>query len=178
VTVFTALVTLHVCLVVIGFGPLFVYPLMVRSAATASATSDDTSGSTADTTFDATPDATARHVMVLAMVRARRRVSEPAFLAVGPVGILAATQHPDEDVFHRLWVQAAIPLWMIAVSVVWFVQRPLSTRVVAAAKAAVDAPGHDTSERFRRLASWLTRVTWISWVGLVGMVVLMVTRPS
>ncbi len=157
-TVFTALVTLHVCLVVIGFGPLFVYPLMVRSVPAA--------------------DTRARHAMVSAMVTARRRVSEPAFLAVGPVGILAATQHPDEEVFHRLWVQAAIPLWLIAVSVVWLVQRPLSKRVMAAAKLAAEEPGPAASARFLRLSAWLTRVTWISWVGLVGMVVLMLTRPS
>jgi Predicted integral membrane protein (DUF2269) len=162
VTVFTALVTLHVCLVVIGFGPLFVYPLMIRSVS-------------AD-------DPAARQVMVTAvvtaMVTARRRVSEPAFLAVGPVGILAATQHPDEEVFHRLWVQAAIPLWLIAVSVVWFVQRPLSKRVAAAAQRAADEPGPETTKRFQRLAAWLTRVTWISWAGLIGMVALMLTRPS
>jgi Predicted integral membrane protein (DUF2269) len=158
VTVFTALVTVHVCLVVMAFGPLFVYPMLIRST-------DPT-------------DPVARRAVVSAMVTARRRISEPAFVAVGPLGLLAALNHPDEDVFHRLWVQLAIPLWIIAVSVVWFIQRPLSKRVAVAAQEMVSEPGPETSARFARLAGWLTRVTWISWAGLVVMVWLMLTQPA
>jgi Predicted integral membrane protein (DUF2269) len=154
--VFTALVTLHICSVVIGFGPLFVYPLLVR---TASAPSD-------------------RQAIVRAMLEARRKVSEPAFLIVGPLGIAAALVHPDESVFSRLWVQLAIPLWLFAVVVVWFVQRPIAKRVARAAEDLVTGPTRAKAAQFDRLSRWLTRVTWVSWVGLVGMIVLMLTRPA
>ncbi len=143
-------------MVVVGFGPLFVYPLMVRVARTPSE----------------------RVAVVASMVRARRLVSEPAFLAVGPLGIAAAFFHPDESVFSRLWVQLAIPLWMFAASVVWFLQRPLAKRVVAAADELVAQPSEVTSAKFVRLARWLTRVTWVSWAGLVAMILLMLLQPA
>jgi hypothetical protein len=150
--VFIGLKIAHVVAVVIGFGPLFVYPLMIRQ----------TSG----------------HVeVVTAMRAARAKISEPAFLLVGPLGILAATQHPDESVFSRLWVQLSIPLWIFAAAVVWVVQRPLARKVAASAAACAAGDGSRGPELARRCA-WLTRVTWVSWAGLVGMLWLMVVQPG
>lgn len=137
---------------VIGFGPLFVYPLMIGKSA-----------------------GDAR--VVAAMRLARSRISEPAFLAVGPLGVLAATQHPDENVFGRLWVHLAIPLWLFAASVVWFLQRPLAKKVAESAAAVANGAPSRSGELQRRMA-WLTRLTWVSWAGLIGMLLLMVTRPA
>ena len=121
-----------------------------------------------------------RRTVVNAMLRARREVSEPAFVLVGVLGLLTAVAHPDESIFTRLWVQLAIPLWLFAVMVVWLVQRPLAAKVASAAKALSnsESASGDGAKEFSRLAKWLTRVTWISWLGLVGMVVLMVTQPA
>lgn len=118
-----------------------------------------------------------RQAVVTAILVARHTISEPAFVLVGVLGLLSAVAHPDEAIFGRLWVQLAIPLWLFAVVVVWFVQRPLAVKVAAAAKLLGDDPQADHAKEFVRLASWLTRVTWISWAGLAGMVVLMVTQP-
>jgi uncharacterized membrane protein len=142
----------HIVAVVIGFGPLFVYPMIMRRT-----------GGDAD--------------LLRALRFVRSRVSEPAFIAVGPLGLLAASQHPDVEVFSRLWVHLAIPLWLFAVSVVWFVQRPLSKKVVAFA-IAVSTGDSTRDAELRQRMNWLTRVTWISWAGLVGMLLLMVTRPA
>jgi uncharacterized membrane protein len=149
---FIGLKIAHVIAVVVGFGPLFVYPLMVRHG----------EGSIE---------------VVAAMRAARARISEPAFLLVGPLGVLAATQHPDESVFGRLWVQLSIPLWLFAASVVWLVQRPLARKVGESAAACAAGDGSKGPELARRCA-WLTRVTWISWAGLVGMLWLMVVQPA
>jgi hypothetical protein len=150
--IFVLLKVAHIVAVVIGFGPLFVYPLFMRRSG--------------------------GDVNLLSGLRfVRSRVSEPAFIAVGPLGLLAASQHPDEVVFSRLWVQVAIPLWVLAVSVVWFVQRPLSRKVVESALAISQGDSVRDAELRRRM-QWLTRVTWVSWVGLVGMLLLMVTRPA
>jgi hypothetical protein len=147
---FVILKILHIVAVVMAFGPLFVYPFMVKGA---------------------------EPTVIRAMRAARSTISEPAFLAVGPLGVLAATQHPDEAVFSRLWVQLAIPLWMFAVSVVWFVQRPLAKKVCESASAVEGGDVSRGAELNRRI-TWLTRVTWVSWAGLFGMVLLMTTRPS
>jgi Predicted integral membrane protein (DUF2269) len=147
---FVALKVAHIVAAVIGFGPLFVYPLMISKG---------------------DPQT------IMAMKRARRIISEPAFLSVGPLGVLAATQHPDEEIFSRLWVHLAIPLWLIAASVVLFIQRPLAARVAVTARALADGDASKASE-LRSLLRWLTRVTWVSWAGLVGMLVLMVTKPA
>jgi uncharacterized membrane protein len=154
---FVILKILHIVSVVMAFGPLFVYPFMVKS-------------STADPTV-------IRAGVIRAMRAARSTISEPAFLAVGPLGVLAATQHPDEQVFLRLWVQLAIPLWMFAVSVVWFVQRPLAKKVFESA-VAIEGGDDSRGTELNRRITWLTRVTWVSWAGLFGMVLLMTTRPS
>jgi uncharacterized membrane protein len=149
---FVALKIAHLVAVIIGFGPLFVYPLMVKRS----------HGSVE---------------VVRAMRLARSKLSEPAFLLVGPLGLLAAWQHPDEEVLSRLWVRLAVPLWLFAACVVWFLQRPLARRV---AESAERVAGGDSarSEELRRRIVWLTRVTWVSWAGLVGMLLLMVIQPA
>jgi hypothetical protein len=71
--IFVLLKVAHIVAVVIGFGPLFVYPLFMRRSG--------------------------GDVNLLSGLRfVRSRVSEPAFIAVGPLGLLAASQHPDEVV--------------------------------------------------------------------------------
>jgi uncharacterized membrane protein len=144
----------HIVAVVIAFGPLFVYPVMLHR-----------------TGLEALPGV----VRAIRLVRAR--ISEPAFLLVGLLGILTVTQHPDDDIFRRLWVELAIPLWLFAASVVWFVQRPLARRV-AETVAAIEAGDEDLGPVLTRRLTWLTRVTLISWVGLIGMVWLMVVQPA
>jgi Predicted integral membrane protein (DUF2269) len=150
--VFVALKVAHLVAVVIGFGPLFVYPVMIRR-----------SGDSVE--------------VIRSMRIARSNISEPAFLLVGPLGLLTAWQHPDEGVLTRLWVQLAIPLWLFAVVVVWCVQRPLAKRVAASAELVAAGDG-SVNAVLRRRITWLTRVTWVSWAGLVGMLLLMVMQPA
>ena len=147
---FVAVKVAHIVAAIIGFGPLFVYPLMIRN--------------------EDLPT-------IMAMKRARKMISGPAFLVVGPLGLLAATQHPDDQIFSRLWVRLAIPLWLLAASVVLFVQRPLATRVALSAIALASGDSARAPQLHSQVR-WLTRVTWVSWAGLVGMLLLMVTRPS
>jgi hypothetical protein len=142
---------LHLLCVVIGFGPLFVYPMMVNRSG----------GSPA---------------VINAMRVARSTVSMPAFFLVGPLGLLTAWQHPGEDVLSRLWVRLALPLWLFAFIIVWFVQRPLATRVGLCAERVAAGDSTQNAE-LKRLINWLTRVTWVSWAGLIGMLLLMVTQP-
>jgi len=160
------LLVAHLLSVVVAFGPLFVYPLLVRFGSLRPP---------------------AEQAAVAEVVKAvRRRVSEPAFLLVGPLGIATAAAHPDQDIFHRAWVQWAIPLWVFAALVVWFVQRPLSRRVAlhaAALAAAAQENEHPpdvrlAARRLRKASAWLTRVTWVSWAGLGLMLWLMVFQPG
>jgi hypothetical protein len=157
---FVGLKVLHVVAVVVGFGPLFVYPAMLRQL--------PRHGSTEPMIV---------HTVVGLIGGVRRQISERAFLAVGPLGLLTATQHPDDDVFTRLWVHLAIPLWLISTAVILFVHRPFARRVSECAEALARGDANRAAALPRRVA-WLTRVTWVSWAGLVGMVLLMITRPS
>ena len=150
--------------VIVGFGPLFVYPLLIRLAAHRTAVE--------------------RAAVVEVVGAGRRKVSEPAFLLVGPLGIATAATRPD-NLFSRAWVQWAIPLWLLAASVVWCVQRPLSRRVALLAGelagSSVAPPNDDvarTAASLRRTTTWLTRVTWVSWAGLGLMLWLMVFQPG
>jgi hypothetical protein len=151
------LLVAHVATVVVGFGPLFVYPLLLRLGSHRSAV---------------------ERAAVAETVRAvRRKVSEPAFLIVGPLGIATASARPD-DLFGRAWVQWAIALWAFASAVVWFVQRPLSRRVAVLAGRVVADPTAADVAALNAAARWLTRVTWVSWAGLVLMLWLMVFQPG
>ena len=153
----------HLVAVIVAFGPLFVYPLLVRLAGHRSAVE--------------------QAAVVEAVKAVRRQVSEPAFLLVGPLGIATAASHPDQDIFGRAWVQWAIPLWGFAACVVWFVQRPLSRRVALLAGVLVTVTDNAADARLaarqlRRATTWLTRVTWVSWAGLLLMLWLMIAQPG
>ncbi len=150
-------VVAHLVAVVVGFGPLFVYPLVTR------------------TLRDEPP--AARAAGITALTRARRRISEPAFVAVLPLGLAAAVSHPDDEILGRTWLQLAIVLFVIAVTFVLAVQRPLARRVarLAAASAGPDPEGGAALASAVRL---LTMATWVSWAGLVVMLALMVFQPG
>ncbi len=145
-------VVAHLVAVVVGFGPLFVYPLVTRALRREA--SDE-----------------ARAAGLAALTEARRRVSEPAFVAVLPLGLTAALLHPDDALLGRAWLQVAIAFFVIAVAFVLVVQRPLSRRV---ARAAAAGDGAELATAVR----WLTRATWVSWVGLVVMLWLMLFQPG
>jgi uncharacterized membrane protein len=154
-------VVAHLVCVVVGFGPLFVYPVVMRAARPA--TSE------------------ARAAVLGALGLARRRVSEPAFLAVLPFGLAAALAHPDDRLLHRGWLQVAIGFMVVAVGFVLVVQRPLAREVArlageltVATRPAADALAAQFASRCR----WLTRATWVSWAGLGVMLWLMVAKPG
>jgi hypothetical protein len=162
----------HLVAAVIGFGPLFVYPAIVAAV------------------MGSDLSASARSSSLAAITTVRRTVSEPAFYAVGVLGLGVALTHPDDDMLRRGWLQLAIAFWLVAVAFVVFVQRPLSRRLarlaaavadrVAAAHATDDRPadGNEPGPELNRVATWLTRATWVSWAGLVVMLWLMIFQPT
>ena len=109
----------------------------------------------------------------------RRWVSEPCFVAVGLLGLLVAALHPDDALFGYLWVQLAVAFWLIAVTVVLFVQGPLARR--AERLVVMLSRGEGSAEQGReltRISRWLELVTMVSGVGLPVMLYLMVFQPQ
>ncbi len=140
-----------------AFGPLLVMPLVARRA---------TSGA-----FGAEGQAAVAQTSLWV----RRRVSEPCFVAVGLLGVVAAALHPDDGLFGYLWVQLAVAFWLIAVVVVLLVQGPLARR--AERLVVLLSRGEGTAEQGRELTKisrWLELVTTVSAVGLPVMLYLMV----
>lgn len=154
----------HLVAVVVGFGPLFVYPMLLRGMG----------GSPPE----------ARAAILTSMARARRTVSEPAFLVVLPLGFTAALLHPDGQILRHGWMQVAIGFMVIAVAFVLVVQRPLSRQVAALAVTLAAGGSADGAERtsmsgrLDQRLRWLTRATWVSWAGLVVMLWLMIVKPG
>ena len=144
-----------------AFGPLLVMPLIVRRVAVVES---GTEGQAA---------------VAQTSLWVRRRVSEPCFVAVGLLGVLAAAVHPDDGLFGYLWVQLAVTFWLIAVTVVLFVQGPLARR--AERLVVILSRGEGSAEQGReltRISRWLELVTMVSAVGLPVMLYLMVFQPQ
>jgi hypothetical protein len=144
-----------------AFGPLLVMPLAARRAAAGGA---GTKGQAA---------------VAQTSLWVRRRVSEPCFVAVGLFGVLVAVLHPDDGLFGYLWVQLAVAFWLIAVTVVLFVQGPLARRaerlVVMLSLGEGDA---EQGRELTKISRWLELVTMVSAVGLPVMLYLMVFQPQ
>lgn len=144
-----------------AFGPLLVMPIVARRVA----------GGGFGTGGQAAVAQTSLWV--------RRWVSEPCFVAVGLLGVLVAALHPDDALFGYLWVQLAVAFWLIAVTVVLFVQGPLARR--AGRLVVMLSRGEGSAEQGReltRISRWLELVTMVSGVGLPVMLYLMVFQPQ
>ncbi len=158
--VFRVVLVAHLLAGIGAFGPLLVMPLVARRVA---AGGFGTGGQAA---------------VAQTSLWVRRRVSEPCFVLVGLSGALAAALHPDDGLFGYVWVQLAIGFWLIAVTVVVFVQGPLARRAERLTVAL--SLGEGTAEHGReltRISRWLELLTAVSAVGLPVMLYLMVFQP-
>jgi hypothetical protein len=158
--VFRVVLVAHLLAGIGAFGPLLVMPLIVRRA-------------------NAGGFGSAGHAVAASTSRwVRRRVSEPCFVAVGVLGLVAAWAHPDNDLFGYLWVRLAVVFWLVAVVVVLFVQGPLARRAERLARALWTGEGAaDDGARLARVTRQLELLTMVSAVGLPVMVWLMVFQP-
>ncbi len=144
-----------------AFGPLLVMPLIARRAAA--------DGSTRE----------GQAAIAQTSLWVRRRVSEPCFVAVGLLGVVVAALHPDDGLFGYLWVKLAVVFWLIAVTVVLFVQGPLARRVGRLVVALSLGSGSAADGRaLTRITRWLEWLTMVSAVGLPVMLYLMVFQPQ
>jgi hypothetical protein len=111
----------------------------------------------------------------------RRRVSEPAFVLVGVLGVWLAVANPNPEMFSLLWVQLALGLFLFALVVVLGLQGPLARRCVRLVREIEVVDVADRAAVAKRLSFsvWALEVlTVVSALGLVGMLVLMVIKPG
>ncbi len=143
-----------------AFGPLLVMPLVARRA-TSGAFGTEGQAAVAQTSL-----------------WVRRRVSEPCFVAVGLLGVVAAALHPDDGLFGYLWVQLAVAFWLIAVMVVLLVQGPLARRAERLVVILSRCEGNaEQGRELTKISRWLELVTMVSAVGLPVMLYLMLFQP-
>jgi hypothetical protein len=99
-------------------------------------------------------------------------------VALGSPANRWALLHPDDEMFGYLWVRLAIAFWMIAVSVVLLLQRPLARRAATLAVALSAGQGSaDDGAALARVTRQLELLTMVSAVGLPVMLWLMVFQP-
>jgi uncharacterized membrane protein len=162
---YATLKVLHILAVVVAFGTLLPAPVLRRKVLNGSPGGP----ATVEAWYDGS-------------LWMRRRVSEPAFVLVGVLGVWLAIANPNPDMFSLGWVQLAIGLFLFALIVVLGLQGPLARRC-ARIVSEMSRVGNDVERASltKRLSFnvWALEVlTTVSALGLVGMLVLMVLQPG
>jgi hypothetical protein len=156
---YATLKVLHILAVVVAFGTLLPLPVLRRKVLAAGLSNGWYPGS----------------------LWLRRRVSEPAFVLVGVLGVWLAVANPNPEMFSLLWVQLAIGLFLFALLVVLGLQGPLArrcARLVRELEGPVDVDRVATAKRLGFSVWALEVLTVVSALGLVGMLALMVVKPG
>jgi uncharacterized membrane protein len=157
---YATLKVLHILAVVVAFGTLIPMPVLRRKVLAAGNAEGWYPGS----------------------LWLRRRVSEPAFVLVGVLGVWLTIANPNPEMFSLLWIQLALGLFLFALLVVVGLQGQLArrcARLVRELDVLVDEIDRAVVAKRLGFSVWALEVlTVVSALGLVGMLALMVVKPG